>query len=116
MTMSSSRKAKSFQTVESKWWLCSSRVLRGHIAELAFMFYLQEDGLFRGLCSDSRWAARRNDLGHRRGAADRGLDGGKVGVKTPALVEEGLVADQDFALMVSRSRSVRHAIYQAGRA
>ena len=30
MTMSSSRKRKSFQIVESKWWLCSSRVLRGH--------------------------------------------------------------------------------------
>src|SRR5918993_5851392 len=29
MTMSSSRKAKSFQIVESKWWLCSSRVLAG---------------------------------------------------------------------------------------
>ena len=28
-TMSSSRKRSSFQIVESKWWLCSSRVLRG---------------------------------------------------------------------------------------
>ena len=32
MTMSSSRKRNSFQIVESKWWLCNSRVLRGRLA------------------------------------------------------------------------------------
>src|SRR5688572_18339344 len=37
MTMSSSRKAKSFQTVESKWWLWSSRVLTGQIEAWALM-------------------------------------------------------------------------------
>ena len=30
MTMSSGRNVKSFQTVELKWWLWSSRVFRGH--------------------------------------------------------------------------------------
>src|SRR5579875_1125185 len=34
MTMSSSRKAKSFQIVESMWWLCSSRDFRGHAMPL----------------------------------------------------------------------------------
>src|SRR3954469_5350876 len=36
--MSSSRNAKSFQTVESMWWLCSSRVLRGKSTTTSLMF------------------------------------------------------------------------------
>ena len=36
--MSSSRNAKSFQIVESKWWLCSSRVFTGQRCDIPDMF------------------------------------------------------------------------------